>query len=114
MAPGDLGGAGRFEVLGADAQAQREARQGLWEEKLRSAAEALGIGLERLPRKKSGGEKVRLAAVLKRTTSVTNGWLAARLQMGLPASVSQYVRRFALHGGMETRAFRAVLSKVNP
>ena len=30
---------------------------------------------------------------MKQTTSVSNGWLAERLQMGQPASVSQYVRR---------------------
>ncbi len=31
---------------------------------------------------------------MKLATSVSNGWLVERLQMGLPATVSQYVRRF--------------------
>jgi hypothetical protein len=56
--------------------------------------------------------KVRLAAALKRTTSVSNGWLAERLQMGQPASVSQFVRRFVLAGGLEEPAFSAALSRV--
>lgn len=41
-------------------------------------------------------DKVLLAAVLKRSTSVTNGWLARRLGMGRPASASQFVRRLLL------------------
>jgi hypothetical protein len=57
---------------------------------------------------------VRLAALMKAATSVSNGWLAGRLQMGAPASVSQYVRRFRLRGDADTRAFKHALSKANP
>ena len=46
--------------------------------------------------RKSAPEKVRLAALLKAGTAVSNGWLAERLRMGQPASVSQFVRRFRL------------------
>lgn len=104
----------RFELLGADRAAQIEARAELWEEKLRRLAKALGLVLENLPAQRSAAEKVRLAAAMKTLTSVSNTWLAERLQMGLPASVSQYVRRFRLAGGATEKAFRAALSKVNP
>jgi hypothetical protein len=39
---------------------------------------------------------VLLAAALKQRTSVSNGWLSARLRMGKPASASQFVRRLLL------------------
>ncbi len=105
-------GAGSFELLGADRAAQQEAREALWDERLRAAAQALGISLEALPPRKAAKEKVRLAAVMKTVTSVSNGWLADRLQMGAPGSVTQYVRRFRAAGGSEKRAFKAVLSKI--
>jgi hypothetical protein len=102
-----------FELLGADRQAQREAQAELWEERLRRAAAALGVALDSLSSQKSAIEKVRLAAIMKLATSVSNGWLAARLQMGEPASVSQYVRRFRLRGGTEQRAFKVALSTIH-
>ena len=49
---------------------------------------------------------------MKTVTSVSNGWLADRLQMGVPGSVTQYVRRFRAAGENEKRAFKTVLSKV--
>ena len=106
-------GRGRFELLGADREAQNEARAELWEERLRTAATLLGVTLDRLPAAKSAPEKVRLAAVMKTATSVSNGWLAARLHMGAPGSVTQYVRRFRLRGEADKRAFISVLSKVH-
>jgi putative transposase len=105
---------GRFELLGADRQAQLEARAELWEEKLQTLAKALGVALDKLPGERSAEEKVRLAAAMKKATSVSNGWLARRLQMGAPASVSQYVRRFRLAGGCGASDFKRVLSKVTP
>jgi len=104
----------RFEVLGADRSAHREVREALWEEKLALAAQALGLNLAELPAQKSAAEKVALATVLKTATSVSNPWLATRLQMGQPASVSQYVRRFRLRGGADDRRFKHALSKVKP
>lgn len=106
------GVASRFELLGADRSAVREAREPLWEEKLRSAAKALGVPLAKLPDQRSAPDKVALASLLKQTTSVNNAWLAERLQMGPPASVSQYVRRYRLAKGPETRRYRQALSKV--
>jgi REP element-mobilizing transposase RayT len=109
-------GAGRerFELLGADGAACRQVRAEIWEEKLRLAATALRMSLDKLPGQKSAAAKVRLAAVMKTGTSVSNRWLAERLKMGEPASVSQYVRRFRLRGDAEGRTFKIALSKVNP
>lgn len=76
------------------------------------AARALGIALDRLPAQFSAPEKVQLAALMKATTSVSNPWLAGRLQMGQLAIVSRYVRRFRLRGEAEKNAFRTALSRV--
>lgn len=102
----------RFELLGADRQAHHEARAALWEERLQAAAHALGVALDRLPAAKSAREKVQLAAILKAVSSVSNRWLAERLGMGAPGSVTQYVRRFRLRGDADAKPFKAALSKV--
>lgn len=102
----------RFELLEADRAALLEARSALWEEKLQKAAKGLGISLRQLPAQRSAPGKVAVAALMKRTTSVSNGWLAERLQMGQPASVSQYVRRFRLAGGPEQREFKRALARI--
>jgi REP element-mobilizing transposase RayT len=106
-------GRGGFELLGADRAAHREARAAVWEEKLRVAAKALDTDLAALPTKKSAEEKVRLAALLKQATSVSNPWLAERLGMGAPGSVTQFVRRWRASGGGNSRRFKAALSKVH-
>ena len=62
-----------------DRNALREAREEIWERKLETAAKAVQVSLEKLPGRKSAPEKVVLAALLKQTTSVSNGWLARRL-----------------------------------
>ena len=80
----------RWALLGADREAQRQMRGVWWEEKLAEAAKALGIELTDLPAPFLAPEKVQLAALLKATTSVSNGWLADRLAMGQPATVSHY------------------------
>ena len=104
----------RLELLGADREAQNEARAAVWEERLRAAATLLGVALDRLAAATSALEKVRLATVRKTATSVSNSWLAARLEMGAPSSVTQYERRFRLRGDADKRAFQTVLSKVHP
>ena len=69
---------------GADAVA--ELREEEWEEQLAKAAKALRIDLKELGPRKSAPEKVKLAAAMRATTTASNGWLAARLAMGKPAS----------------------------
>ncbi|MBI5693763.1 MAG: transposase [Verrucomicrobia bacterium] len=100
----------RFELLGGDREALREARTAIWEEKLQAGAKVFGVSLDRLPERYSAPEKVALACLMKQGTSVSNGWLAERLGMGQPASVSQFVRRFRQGGGMQTRDFRRAQS----
>jgi hypothetical protein len=50
---------------------------------------------------------------MKAVSSVSNVWLAERLKMGRPASVSQYVRRFRLGGGATAESFKAAVSRFN-
>ena len=100
----------KVRLLGGDSVP--ESREEHWEQILRKGAQVLKIKLDRLPAKKSAGEKVRLAALLKARSAVSNGWLATRLGMGQPASVSQFVRRFRLAGEDKTAAFQTALSKV--
>jgi putative transposase len=88
------------ELRGADGAAHREMRSQLWEEALLRLAQELKIDLTQLPAPKSAEPKVRLAAAMKATTSVSNGWLAERLALGPAASVSQYVRRFRVAGSV--------------
>lgn len=102
----------RFELLGGDREALAEARAQVWEEKLRQVARALGVKLDKLPNQYSASEKVEVAAAMKQATSVSNSWLAQRLQMGQPASVSQFVRRFHLSGHVGRSEFRRALDQV--
>jgi len=90
---------------------QKERELG-WEAKLQNASKTLRINLQQLPARKSALEKVRLAAILKGVSDVSNGWLAARLKMGTPASASQFVRRFHLVGGSRDAAYQHALSRV--
>lgn len=97
-------------LLGADPVP--EWREEQWEAKLQQGARALKINLGRLPATKSAPEKVCLAALLKAKTSASNHWLAKRLDMGQPASVSQFVRRFVMAKADVQPAFQAALSTV--
>lgn len=101
---------GRAPLLGVGLVPELRAEQ--WESKLLRAAKSLQIDLEQLPARKSAPEKVRLAALRKTGTAVSNGWLAARLLMGQTASVSQFVRRFRLAGQDKGPEFGAALSRV--
>jgi putative transposase len=102
----------RNRFAGLEPEERQAEREAAWEEQLQAASKALHINLATLPVRKSAPEKVKLAALVKRTTSVTNGWLAQRLAMGAPASASQFVRRHRLAGGEDTAAFRRALSRV--
>lgn len=102
----------RTRFAGMEPAEWRKEREAGWEEALQSAGRALHLNLADLPKKKSALEKVRLAAILTRVSDVSNGWLATRLTMGEPASVSQFVRRFRLAGGEENAAVQRALSRV--
>ncbi|MEO6992795.1 MAG: transposase, partial [Lacunisphaera sp.] len=89
-----------------------EAREKLWAEKLKTGARLFKINLDRLPKKKSATEKAQLAALLRIGTGASNDWLAKKLAMGHPASVSQIVRRFKQAGEDQKKGFREALAKI--
>jgi hypothetical protein len=74
---------------------------------------ALRLDLRGLPAGKCAPEKVRVAALMRATTSVSNVWLAEKLKMGQPATVSQCVRRFRLANGEQTADDMQGASRVN-
>ena len=84
----------RFE--GLEKEEVKAEREEYWEEKLEAAVELPGTDLKDLSARKSASGKCLLAAVIKECSSVSNGWLAKRLDMGKPASASQYARRWML------------------
>lgn len=88
---------GRERFAGLEPDMVRAEREALWEEKLQELAAKAKVDLKTLSVKKSHPDKVLLAAALKRSTSVSNGWLSERLEMGAPASASQFVRRLMLN-----------------
>ena len=77
-----------------EAGAAREERAEQWEEHLQALARAAQIDLSALPPAKSDASESLLAAAMKASSSVSNGWLAQRLDMGEPASTSQFARRW--------------------
>jgi REP element-mobilizing transposase RayT len=81
---------------GLEPEEARREREETWGERLAAFARAAGIDLARLPPRKSDPGKALLAAAMKQSTSVPNGWLSERLGMGQPASASQFVRRYLL------------------
>lgn len=99
-------GADLERFAGLEPEAAKAERVAGWEEKLITLARVAKVDLRQLPAQKSHPDKVRLAAALKRSTSVSNGWLAERLAMGKPASASQFVRRYLLteEGRRESKA----------
>jgi hypothetical protein len=86
-------------------------RREIWEERLQELAKAANVDLAQLPTQKSAPSKVLLAAALKQSTSVSNGWLAERLQMGKAASASQFVRRAKLDS-KTSKKIEKILSRV--
>lgn len=97
--------------VGLEPDELKQERAALWSKSLEAYARALNIDLSRLGLPKSSPDKVRLAAAMKLASSVSNGWLAERLSMGKPASVSQFVRRW-LADPKRRFEIEAALSKV--
>ena len=92
----------------AELQAERAA---VWEERLQALAKAANIDLHSLPKQKSHETKALLAAAMKQSSSVANGWLSERLDMGQPASASQFARRWLLNSSGR-KATATLLSRV--
>jgi len=100
-----------FTVRRTGARVLAGRTEALWEQRLKIGAKHFGVDLRKLPSSKSALEKVRLAAWLKRTTAVSNGWLAAA-RHGCTVSVSQFLRRFRLAGHEDEKRFKTALSIV--
>ena len=103
---------GPLQLLGADRAAILQARAEIWEQRLRDLARAFRTPLASLPPRKSAVEKLRLAAAMKMTTSVSNGWLAQRLQTGAVGSLGSLLTRFRAAGGTSRRDFKSALSQI--
>lgn len=99
----------RFHGLEPD-DVRRE-REEQWEERLVDLARSGKFNLQKLPTAKSHPIKAQLAAAMKASCSVSNGWLAERLAMGQPASASQFARRWMLDP-KQKRATELLLSRV--
>lgn len=106
-----LGSVRDFALLGSDAAGVGQVRARLWEHKLIAIAAVASIDLARLPEAKSAPQKVLLAALLKKVTSVSNRWLGDRLEMGPASSVSSLVTRFQRQGLDQNPDFRTLYSR---
>lgn len=102
----------RSGLLGIDFENIQEAKELQWELLLKKLAKEAGIKIPKLPDKKSAPDKVILASLMKARSSVSNGWLADRLGMGQPASVSQYVGRSELIKGEAWKKKERILSRM--
>ena len=82
----------QLEKPGSREADSREARELPWAAALTKALSTFGKK-SRVPAGdiKSAPWRVRIAAHLKATTTVTNPWLASQLHMGAPEGVSRYV-----------------------
>ena len=81
-------------------QGAAEVRELQWADALAAALQILdrnNLDCER--DRKSAPWKIAVAAYLKRTTQASNRWLAARLRMGSPVALSQYVSLLSRNGG---------------
>lgn len=99
----------RFAGLEPDAVRQQRIEQ--WEEHLQTLARLAKVNLHELPPQKSHQDKALLAAAMKASCSVSNGWLAERMKMGKAASASQFARRWMLDPKGKT-AVQILLSRV--
>jgi len=89
-------GADLDRFAGTEPEESRAERAWAGEESLQRLARSARLTLEQLPALEAHRDKALLAAVMKATTSVSNSWLSERLNMGEPASASQFARRLTL------------------
>ena len=89
--------------------AEREAH---WEAVLRRTADLARVDLAAFPKQKMAPQKCLLAAVLKRMTSASNGWLARRLEMGQAATASQGARRWLMGRRENERLVKRLIEEV--
>ena len=89
-----------WESMGA-----REISEQQWTERLAACLRQAGRSAGEARRdRKSARWKIAIAAEMKQTTQVPNGWLAERLNMGSGMAVSQYVGRWRREGGQQEKS----------
>lgn len=77
----------------------REVKEARWREKLSECLNRIGKTTEDAAREsKAAAWKVETAAVLRRETGATPGWIARELAMGSPHSVRSYLSRWGRSG----------------
>ncbi len=84
-----------------ESEGVREVRAAHWQKALAGALARVPVSA-RKDERKSAPWKVAVAAHLKATTDVPNGWLAAQLDMGSPFYVSKHVGNFRRKANEET------------
>ena len=71
-----------------------ELKEAVWEKTTQKGLRALGKGAKAIREDAKGADwKVALARLLRERHLASNGWIAERLAMGKPGTVSQYVNR---------------------
>lgn len=85
---------GSFERLRMEGRDLREANEIIWESCLQQGMQALGkTKADAASDRKSASWKIWIASMLKRDTSAPSTWIAAKLNMGAPQLVGNYVKR---------------------
>lgn len=88
----------------------QEANQIRWETILKHGMKALGKTKADIQSdKKSASWKVMIAYFMKERTSVSNVWLAKRLNMGVPQGVSRSIGLFKRNHGPKHRQYKKML-----
>ena len=100
----------RFEGMTSEQWGAERARH--WDEALSRLLELTGIEIDRLGQRTTEPEKMQLAYLLKTFTDASNGWVASKLSMGKPATVSQNMRRYRIAKGPEEPEMVAILSRI--
>ena len=89
-----------------DGETLREANELRWELMLEKCMAALEKTTEMARSDiKSADWKILIAAVLKSKTSAPNGWIARKLNIGVPHAVSRYVGIFRQNGEEQETEF---------
>ena len=94
------------ETIRYDSKSLREANELRWELVLDQCMESLGKTTKMVELDlKSADWKILIAAVLKHKTSASNGWIAKKLNMGVPHAVSRYVGEFKQNANDKRKDF---------
>jgi REP element-mobilizing transposase RayT len=104
---------GAFQSLDFEGRELREANELQWENRLENMLSVLQKDDSAiLSEKKSAQWKVWIAFMLKTRTSVTNTWIAEKLNMGAPQSVSMLTSRFGREKAAQDEAYQEFIQNI--